>query len=140
MHESAAHELARDERDAACLEEIGRDVAPTGLDVRDDRRRAETVSKSSIVSSIPASAAIASRCRTPLVDPPVAAIAGIAFSNASRVSTCDGRVSSTHQLHRELARDYGGLRLARVIRGHLVQPGCADAEKVEAVAIVFAVK
>ena len=65
--------------------------APTGTTIG---VRAEIVSKSSIESSMPTSAAIASRCSTPLVDPPVAAMAAIAFSKASRVRTVEGRTSS----------------------------------------------
>ncbi len=40
---------------------------------------------------MPNSCAIASRCSTPFVEPPVPAIAAIAFSNASRVRISDGR-------------------------------------------------
>ncbi len=43
---------------------------------------------------MPSSFAIASRCRTPFVEPPVAATHAIAFSSASRVITCEGRTSS----------------------------------------------
>src|SRR6478735_1763769 len=38
VDETAAHELTRDERNTAGLEEIGRDVAAARLDVGDDRR------------------------------------------------------------------------------------------------------
>ena len=47
--------------------------------------RALTRSKSSRSSGTPASRAIATRCRTALVDPPVAATDAMAFSSASRV-------------------------------------------------------
>ena len=43
---------------------------------------------------MPTSRAIASRWRTPFVEPPEPATAAIAFSNASRVRICEGRVSS----------------------------------------------
>ncbi len=56
--------------------------------------RSAIVSKSSSSSGIPTSRAIASRWRTPFVDPPEPATAAIAFSNASRVRICEGRVSS----------------------------------------------
>ena len=46
-------------------------------------------SKSSMVNSTPASRAIASRCSTALVEPPVAATATMAFSIALRVRICD---------------------------------------------------
>ena len=42
-------------------------------------------SKSSMSRSTPISLATASRCRTPLVEPPLVAIAAIAFSRLSRV-------------------------------------------------------
>ena len=45
-------------------------------------------SKSSSVSSTRASRAMASRCRTALVEPPSAMTTAIAFSNASRVRIC----------------------------------------------------
>ena len=55
---------------------------------------AEMASKSSIVSAMPASRAIASRCSTAFVDPAVAATAVIALSNAARVRILLGRRSS----------------------------------------------
>ena len=48
-------------------------------------------SKSSMLSSTPASRATASRCSTPLVEPPLVAIAAIEFSSASRVMMSRGR-------------------------------------------------
>jgi hypothetical protein len=48
-------------------------------------------SKSSMSSSTPASRAIASRCSTPLVEPPLVAMAAIAFSRPSRVMMSLGR-------------------------------------------------
>ena len=52
-------------------------------------------SKSSIVSSTPASFASASRCRTAFVEPPVAATQATAFSMDSRVMTRLGLRSSS---------------------------------------------
>ena len=52
------------------------------------------VSKSSIENGMSSSRAIASRCSTPLVEPPAAATEAAAFSIASRVMMCDGRMSS----------------------------------------------
>ncbi len=51
-------------------------------------------SNSSIENGMPSSEAMASRCSTPLVDPPVAATEATAFSIDSRVMMCDGRMSS----------------------------------------------
>ena len=50
-------------------------------------------SKSSIDRLIPASCAIASRCSTALVEPPVMHTDAIAFSMASRVTICFGLTS-----------------------------------------------
>ena len=69
-------------------------VATTGV-------RAAMRSKSSRASGRPSSRAIASRWRTPFVDPPVAAMEAIAFSSASRVITCDG---VTSRRRRSMAR------------------------------------
>src|ERR1700709_2625404 len=44
------------------------------------------------VNSMPASWAMAGRCRPPLVEPPVAATTTAAFSNASRVQMSRGRM------------------------------------------------
>ena len=56
--------------------------------------RADTRSKSSIVNSIPKSRAIATRCRTAFVDPPVAATEATAFSNDSFVTNERGVTAS----------------------------------------------
>ncbi len=50
-------------------------------------------SMSSMFRSTPTVRAIASRCSTALVEPPLAATAAIALSNARRVRICDGRMS-----------------------------------------------
>lgn len=55
---------------------------------------AVSVSKSSSDRGTPRRPAIASRCTTALVDPPIAALTRMAFSKASRVSTVDSRWSS----------------------------------------------
>ena len=64
---------------------------PPGLRSAINGVRSLTVSKSSIVSGTPASRAIARRCRTALVEPPVAATQAMAFSNALRVRMSLGR-------------------------------------------------
>ena len=102
--------------------------------------RAAIVSKSSIDSSMPASAAIASRCSTPFVEPPVAAIAAIAFSNASRVSTCDGRVSSTTSFIASSPAFTAACGLPGCVAGTSFSPGALTPRKSSAVAIVLAVK
>ena len=55
--------------------------------------RAEIASKSSIVKSISSSFAIATRWRTPFVEPPVAATEAAAFSSDAFVMICEGRTS-----------------------------------------------
>ena len=66
---------------------------PPGLRSASSGVRPLTRSKSSIRRSTSASRAIASRCRTALVEPPVAATAAIALSRASRVTMRRGRRS-----------------------------------------------
>ena len=97
--------------------EVGGDEAAARLEVGDDRRARGDPSKSSSSSGMPSSRAIASRCRTPFVEPPVAATAAIAFSIASRVMI----VRRPHVAAHELAStsspaSLGGLGLRRVER------------------------
>ena len=56
--------------------------------------RSAIASKSSSLRPMPSSAAMASRCSTALVEPPLAATPAMALSMASRVMICDGRTSS----------------------------------------------
>ena len=63
-----------------------------------------------MASGTPASRAMASRCRTRFVEPPVAAPAAIAFSNASRQTPLQ-------KLHRQLARRDADLILTPVRGG-----------------------
>ena len=67
---------------------------PPGFRLATTGVRAATASKSSSVYGIPSSRAIASRCSTPFVEPPLAATDAAALSSASRVMICDGRTSS----------------------------------------------
>ena len=64
---------------------------PPGLRSASSGTRALIASKSSIASGTPDSRAIASRCSTALVEPPLATTAAIAFSIAGRVITWLGR-------------------------------------------------
>ena len=66
---------------------------PPGLRLATIGVRAATRSKSSSVNSMPSSRAIAIRCSTPFVEPPVAATQAAAFSSASRVISWEGRRS-----------------------------------------------
>ena len=74
--------------------------------------------KSSMVSSTPASCAIASRCSTALVDPPVAATDAMAFSNALRVAMSRGRRLARTASIDDLAAAERHLLLARVHLRH----------------------
>ena len=53
--------------------------------------RFEIASKSSIDSGMPISRAMAIRCSTALVDPPLAATLAMVFSSDLRVMICEGR-------------------------------------------------
>ena len=66
---------------------------PPGLRLATIGVRSATRSKSSSVKSMPSSRAIAIRCSTPFVEPPVAATQAAAFSSAGRVISCEGRRS-----------------------------------------------
>ena len=68
--------------------------SPPGLRLATIGVRPAMRSKSSIENGMSSSRAIASRCSTPLVEPPVAATEAAAFSSASRVTICEGRTSS----------------------------------------------
>ncbi len=113
VDQALLRQLARDERDAAGAVDVGRDVAAAGLQAREDRRaRRDLVEVVELVNGIPSSRAIASRWRTPFVEPPVAATEAAAFSSASRVTIWRGRRSFRSDLHREPAGLVGGLVLA----------------------------
>ena len=81
-----------DDGHAAGLVQVGGDVAAAGLEVAQHRRGATRCGRSRRCrASTPASLAIASRCRTPLVEPPQVATAAIAFSSPALVMMSLGR-------------------------------------------------
>ena len=65
-------------------------------------------------SGTPASRAMASRCSTALVDPPVAATPAMAFSNAFRVTMSRGRRLLLHGVHHDLAAADAHVVLPRI--------------------------
>src|ERR1700693_190134 len=95
--------------------------------------RSATAPNSSRSSGIPYSWAIASRCRTPLVEPPVAATLAIPFSSALRVTIDDGRTSRrTRAITRSpgaRAGARGVLALVQLVERHL--PGPIGADRLE---------
>ena len=91
----------------------------------------EMRSKSSMSSSTPASRATASRCRTPLVEPPLVATAAIAFSSDSRVMMSLGRWPRREHVHHELAGAVGDLLLALVLGRDAGVAHRRDAEHLE---------
>ena len=123
------------------LIEVGGHVPAAGLDVGDHRRRALMRSKSSMSSGTSASRAMASRCRTALVEPPVAATRAMAFSKASAgedVARAD--VVAHEHLDHELADRVGDLVLARVHGGHASRCPSGERPMISiAMAIVLAV-
>ena len=76
--------------------------------------RSLTVWKSSISSGTPASRAIASRCSTALVEPPVAATPAIAFSNAARVRMSCGKVPCFRRFMHHFAAAEGNFIFLRI--------------------------
>ena len=78
-------QLADERRGAArAVERLGRCGGPTGTRLASTGVRAPTSASSSSVSGTSASRAIASRCRIPFVEPPVAAIPASALRSARR--------------------------------------------------------
>ena len=96
-------------------------------------------SKSSIDSSTPASRATASRCRTPLVEPPLIAIAAIAFSSASRVITSLGRWPRASTSITSLPASNATCAFVASIAGTSLGPIGEMPSTWNAIAIVFAV-
>ncbi len=101
--------------------------------------RREIRSKSSSASSTPASWAMASRCSTAFVEPPRAITTAIAFSNASRVMICRGRMSarSTSVSARPLSRAKTSRRASTA--GGEAAPGSDIPRASAAAAMVLAV-
>ena len=113
---------------------------PPGLRSASSGTRALTLSKSSMVSGTPASRAIASRCSTALVEPPVAATAAIAFSSAGLRDDLARTKSAPQHVHHQRA---GGARDRRPCPGRragtLALPNGEMPRNSHTVAIVLAV-
>jgi hypothetical protein len=101
--------------------------------------RAEIASKSSMVKSISSSFAIATRWRTPLVEPPVAAIDAAAFSRAAFVMIWDGLTSRRTRSRTSLPAASDALFLERSSAGMSFWPAGLMPRNSSAVAMVFAV-
>ena len=76
---------------------------PEGFRSASSGVRSLTFWKSSMCSGTPISRAIASKCRTALVEPPVAATPAMAFSNAARVRMSFGVMPFLQQIHHDFA-------------------------------------
>ena len=100
---------------------------------------AEMRSKSSIVKSMPNSRAMATRWRTPFVEPPVPAIAAAAFSTASFVTIVDGRRSFRTTSTASLPISYAASAFAPFTAGIPFAPSGVRPRKSTIVDIVFAV-
>ena len=86
MQMSAFEQPLRDERDAAGAMQIGGDEAAARLEIGEQRHtRVDAVEVVDVERHAALRCAMASRCSTALVEPPVAATAAMAFSSASRV-------------------------------------------------------
>ncbi len=131
VDETGPHELARDERDAAGLEEVGGDVPAARLDVGDDRRargdRVEVVDlerdpglgrdREQMQHAV---GRAAGRC-----DRGDRVLERLAGQDLRRARVLHD------ESHRELAGQHGRLRLRRMVRRDLVQARRAHAEEVE---------
>ena len=91
------------QRHAARLVEVGGGVRPPGCRSHSSGVRSEIASNSSISSGTPISRATASRCSTPLVEPPLVATAAIAFSSAGLVMISLGQLPAAQHVHHEFA-------------------------------------
>ena len=96
-------------------------------------------SKSSRTSGTPASRAIARRCRTAFVEPPVAATDVIAFSKAARVRIFDGVRPSARRCMTSRPAARATAAFAGSVAGTSFAPIGEIPRNVSAVAIVFAV-
>ena len=129
------------ERHAAGFVELGGDVLPPGCRSHEQRRalgdRLELVD---LAAARPISRATASRCSTPLVEPPLVATAAIAFSSAGLVITSLATLSAAQDVHHQFAALRGHVELAPVLGRHhrAARPArCPSASN--AIAIVLAV-
>src|SRR5207245_908867 len=91
VQEPGVEQTLGDDPHAAGLVHLGRRVVAPGSHVGQERCLARDLSNSSIASLTPASLAMASRCRTALVEPPVAITPAIALWSALRVMIWRGR-------------------------------------------------
>ena len=97
-------------------------------------------SKSSMSSGTPASRATASRCRTPLVEPPEAATARIAFSSDVAGDQVARLLAASEDVHDQLAGRVGDLRTSsRPGPGRVIGPIGLMPIISNAIAIVLAV-
>ena len=112
---------------------------PPGLRLATIGVRAAISSNSSIENGMSSSRAIASRCSTPFVDPPVAATDAAAFSIASRVTMCDGRTSSRSSRIASRPHSSAASPLPRLSAGIPFSPAGLMPRKSSAVDMVLAV-
>ena len=121
-HDAARRRPRRGRRRRSC---------PPGLRSHSSGVRSLMRSKSSMSSSTPASRATASRCRTPLVEPPAQATPAIAFSSDAWVMMSLGRRPRLSTSIDELAGLVGDLGLGRVLGGDESLGHRRDAEDLE---------
>ena len=82
-------------------------------------------------SGIPNSWAIASRWRTPFVEPPVAATDAIAFSSAALRDDVRRPDVGADEVHDDLAAPAGGRVLGRILGRDPVEAGRREADELE---------
>ena len=112
---------------------------PDGFRSRSSGTRALMRSKSSSASSRPASCAIAIRCSTALVDPPVVATDAIAFSSDCRVMMSRGRTPPRTRLITRSPAARATSAFFGSVAGTLPLPSAAMPRNSLAIAIVLAV-
>ena len=112
---------------------------PDGLRSASSGTRALMRSKSASDSSRPVSCAIAIKCRTALVEPPVVATAAIAFSRASCVMMSRGRTPRRTRSMTNRPTPRATSRFSVLVAGTLPVPSAAIPRNSDAMAMVFAV-
>ena len=93
--------------------------------------RSAIAPNSSMSSGMPYSWAMASRCRTPLVEPPVAATLAMPFSSARRVTIDDGRMSRRTRSMTSSPDRVGGGVLGRILGRDAVEAGRREPDELE---------
>ena len=104
---------------------------PPGIRAATIGVRSAMRSKSSRSSGMPSSCAMARRCRTPLVEPPVAATDAMALSIAARVMISRRASPRVDELHHQAPGCLRGIELCRIGCRNPVQAAGTEAQELQ---------